>query len=103
MRNKSTDSIIEYGLCALFTYQENTPAVVKQQGYSSSFGYSTNHLYWASPSLALPIPVIRLGSVQRTVEERIYVTRLVGSRKEVVNPLKGQSLGLSPLEKFSSA
>ena len=30
----------------------------------------------------------KLGSVQRTVEECIYVTRLVGSRKEVINPPK---------------
>ena len=30
----------------------------------------------------------KLGSVQRTVEERVDVTRLVGSRKEVVNPPK---------------
>ena len=59
MRNKSTDSIIEYRLLSsCLPIKENTPAVVKQLGYSSSFGYSTNHLYSASPSMALPIPVI---------------------------------------------
>ena len=59
MRNKSIDNIIEYRLLSFCLHiKENTPAIVKQQGYSSSFSYSTNHLYWASPSMALPIPVI---------------------------------------------
>ena len=77
-----------YPLCS--SVKENTPAVKRQQGYSSWLNIVCCLLHKPSV-LGIALDGFadtrdKLGSVQRTVEERIYVTRFVGSRKEVVNP-----------------
>lgn len=74
------------GYCALFTYQGEYPCRCE-----TARVFVFVRLFHKPPVLGIPLDGSadtrdKFGSVQRTVEERIDITRLVGSRKEVVNP-----------------
>ena len=76
------------GYYALFTYQRESPCRCE-----TARVFVFVRLFHKPPVLGIAFNGFadtrdKLGSVQRTVEERVDVTRLVGSRKEVVNPPK---------------
>lgn len=66
-------------ICPLYpSVKENTPAVVKQQGYSSRLNIVCCLLN-KPPVLGITLDGFaytrdKLGGVQRTVEERVYIT-----------------------------